>query len=178
MQATFKRKKKLINPRMQLRLILIFFCAAGLAVQVEAVLIAATMSRLAKTLPNDGAELSERIPEFVRTNLILAFLVLTPVMLFIGVIATFKICGPLYRFEQFLRAVRDGRQIEPCRIRKDDELHDFCTLLNEVTAPLRERAVKECGLNPAGVDEPQPALPAERREAAVKTTGTAKSERS
>ncbi|MFN0008259.1 MAG: hypothetical protein ACKVXR_10150 [Planctomycetota bacterium] len=178
MQPSFKRRKKLINPRMQLRLILIFFCAAGLAVQVEAVLIAMTMSRLAKTLPNDGAELSERMPEFVRTNLILAFLVLTPVMLFIGVIATFKICGPLYRFEQFLRAVRDGRQIEPCRIRKDDELQDFCTLLNEVTAPLRERAIHESGPKPAPLAEPQPALPTERRGAEEKSTKGAASERS
>ena len=171
MQATFKRKKKLINPRLQLRIILIFFCAAALAVQLEAVLIAITLSRLAKTMPNDGAELTERMPEFVRTNLILAFVVLAPLMLVIGVIATFKICGPLYRFEVFLRAVRDGRQIEPCRIRKDDELHDFCTLLNEVTAPLRERAVTEPGVKPARFDEPQPALPTERREAAEKTTG-------
>lgn len=173
MKATFKRRKKLVNPRSQLRLILIFFCAAGLAVQVAAVSIAVTLSRLAKTLPNDGAELNERLPEFVRTNLIMTFLVLAPFMLLIGVIATFKIFGPLYRFEQFLKAVRDGRQIEPCRIRKDDEFHDFCALLNEVTAPLRERAVVEPGVNTTRVDEPQPALPAERREAAEKTARSA-----
>jgi hypothetical protein len=173
MQAKFKRRKKLINPRMQLRLSLIFFCAAGLAVQIQAVLIAVTFSRLAKSLPNDAVEMAEKMPEFVRTNLILAFVVLTPLMLFIGVLATFKIFGPLYRFEVFLKAVRDGRQIEPCRIRTDDELHDFCALLNEVTAPLRERAVTEPGVKTTHIDEPQPALPTERREAAEKTAKTA-----
>lgn len=167
----YSRKKKLINPRLQLRLVAIFLCAAGLAVQVEAVLIALTLSRLSRELPNDGAVLLELLPEFVRTNLVLTFLLLTPLMIGVGIVATFKIAGPLYRFEQFLRAVRDGQQTEPCRLRKGDELQHICTLLNEVTAPLRERARPASDAKPAGdVGHPQPALPAERREPAGKTT--------
>ena len=168
-----KRKKKLINPRLQLRLIGIFLCAACLAVQVEAILITLTLSRLSRTLPTDGPALLEQVPEFVRTNLILTFLLLTPVMLGVGIVATFKIAGPLHNFEQFLRNVRDGKQVEPCQIRKGDELQSMCTLLNEVTAPLRERAVTEPGVKTTHIDEPQPALPSERREAAEKAAGSA-----
>ena len=39
----------------------------------------------------------------------------------------------------FLNQVIRGEKPEPCRIRKRDELQDFCKLLNEVTAPLREQ---------------------------------------
>jgi len=173
----FQRKKKLINPRLQLRLVAIFLCAAGLAVQVEAILVALTLSRLAGKLPNDGAELIEQLPEFVRTNLLLTFLLLAPLMIGVGIVATFKIAGPLHRFEQFLRAVRDGHQVQPCQIRKGDELQALCTLLNEVTAPLRERAASKSGtVHEHDVDHPRPALPSESREAVQKSTGGATSE--
>ena len=173
----FQRKKKLINPRLQLRLIGIFLCAAGLAVQVEAILITLTLTRLAGGLPNDGSELIEQVPEFVRTNLMLTFLLLAPLMLGVGIVATFKIAGPLHRFEQFLRAVRDGQQVEPCKIRKGDELQTLCILLNEVTAPLRERAAAKTGTGHShDVDGPRPALPTETREAASKSKGGATTE--
>ena len=139
-------------------------------------LITLTLTRLAGTLTNDGSELLEQLPEFVRTNLMLTFLLLTPLMLGVGIVATFKIAGPLHRFEQFLRAVRDGQQVDPCQIRKGDELLGLCTLLNEVTAPLRERAAAKSGSKPAhDVDEPRPAMPGERPEAAAKSTKNAAS---
>jgi hypothetical protein len=173
----FQRKKKLINPRLQLRLVGIFLCAAGLAVQVEAILITLTLTRLAGGLPNDGSELMEQVPEFVRTNLMLTFLLLAPLMLGVGIVATFKIAGPLHHFEQFLRAVRDGQQVAPCQIRKGDELQEFCTLLNEVTAPLRERAAAKSGTAHAhDVDHPQPALPSGSRETVHESTRGTKSE--
>jgi nitrogen fixation/metabolism regulation signal transduction histidine kinase len=113
----------------------------------------------------------------VRTNLLLTFLLLTPLMLGVGIVATFKIAGPLHNFEQFLRAVRDGQQVEPCQIRKGDELQTLCTLLNEVTAPLRERAASNSGSPRAhDVDDPRPAIPSERREAAEKSSEKSASE--
>jgi hypothetical protein len=172
-----RRKKKLIKPRLQLRLVAIFLCAAGLAVQVEAILIALTLARLSRTLTHDGSELLEQLPEFVRTNLLLTFLLLTPVMLGVGIVATFRIAGPLHNFEQFLRAVRDGQQVEPCQIRKGDELQSMCTLLNEVTAPLRERAASNSASKSAhDLDGPRPAIPSERHDAAAKSTEKAASE--
>ena len=166
-----QRKKKLINPRLQLRLVAIFLCAACLAVQVEAILITLTLTKLAGKLPSDGAELMEQVPEFVRTNLLLTFLVLTPLMCAVGIVATFKIAGPLHRFDMFLRAVRDGHQVEPCKIRKGDELQAMCTLLNEVTAPLREKAASKTGAKAKhDVDEPRSALPTEHHEKAEKAS--------
>jgi hypothetical protein len=171
-----QRKKKLINPRLQLRLVVIFLCAAGLAVQVEAILITLTLTRLSRTLPNDGSELLEQLPEFVRTNLLLTFLLLAPLMLGVGIVATFRIAGPLHNFEKFLRAVRDGQQVDPCQIRKGDELQAICTLLNEVTAPLRESAASKAGSKLThDLDDPRPAMPAERREAGAKSTQNAES---
>src|SRR5262249_32523747 len=105
------RKKRLINPGLQLRLVVVFLCCAGLAVQVEAILIAFTLSRLAEKMPTDGQRLLDAMPEFLTTNLILTFLVLAPLTLGVGIVATFRIAGPLHRFEQFLRAVLAKEQV-------------------------------------------------------------------
>jgi len=134
------RKKKLILPRLQLRLVAVFLCTACLTVQATAILVSFTLARLARELPNDGEALMGALPEFLWTNLLLGLCLLLPLTLGVGIVSTFKIAGPLYRFDKFLRDVRDGRQSEPCRLRRGDELQDLCTLLNEVTEPLRERA--------------------------------------
>ena len=177
MDRSYKRKKKLINPSLQLRLVAVFLCTAGVAVQVEAILIALTLSQLAGKLPNDGGILLTALPEFLRTNLLLTLALLVPLTIGIGVVATFKIAGPLYRFEQFLRAVRDGEQTEPCRIREGDELRELCQLLNEVTAPLRERGTATAQrIAPEDIDRLRPALPAQRRHEAGVDAGHATSE--
>jgi hypothetical protein len=134
------RKKRLINPSMQLRLVAIFLCTAALAVQAEAILITYTLTRLAERMPTDGSLLLAELPEFVRTNLLLTFAMLAPMALGVGIVATFRIAGPLYRIEKFLRNMKEGKQIEPCTIRKGDELQELCSLLNDVTAPLRAKS--------------------------------------
>jgi hypothetical protein len=154
------RKKKLINPGLQLRLVAIFLCSAALAVQAEAILITYTLTKLAEEMPNDGSVLLAQLPEFVRTNLLMTFALLAPLTLGVGIVATFRVAGPIYRFEQFLRAVKEGRQVEACVIRKGDELHGFCALLNEVTAPLREKAAGSSRAGNVQVDSIAPAIPA------------------
>jgi len=153
------RKKKLINPGLQLRLVAIFLCSAALAVQAEAILITYTLTKLAEDMPNDGSVLLSQLPEFVRTNLLLTFALLAPLTLGVGIVATFRVAGPLYRFQQFLQAVKEGRQVEPCTIRKGDELHEFCVLLNDVTAPLRAKAQATAPESPLAVESVAAAIP-------------------
>lgn len=155
-----KRMQKLIKPGLQLRLVLIFLCTAGLAVQVQAILLAFTLSQLADDMPTDGNLLLARMPEFIGNNILLTLLFLFPLTIAVGIVATFRFAGPLHRFERFLVDVKDGRQAEPCRLRKGDELGEICALLNEITEPLRAR-------NGSPSDEPRnrevesvhPALP-------------------
>jgi hypothetical protein len=153
------RKKKLVNPILQLRIVAIFLCTAGLAVQVEAILIAYTLTQLAGRMPNDGSMLLAEIPEFVRTNLLLTFALLAPLTLAVGIVATFKIAGPLYRFERHLTSVLEGKQVEPCTIRKGDELQHLCVLLNDVTAPFRARSSTVSKAVEVDLESVGPAMP-------------------
>jgi hypothetical protein len=91
--------------------------------------------------------------------------VLLPLAFAVGVAVTFRVAGPIYRFEQHLRVVAEGRDPGPCKIRKGDELQDFCDVLNAALGRMRQSGAFS---NPddARHDAGQTADPRERREAA------------
>jgi hypothetical protein len=158
-----QRKKKLIEPRLQLRFSLAFLSTALLLVLVQAIVIHFVLQRLAARLPHDSELLRAEIPGTLLISFAFTFLFLAPLSLAIGVNATFRVLGPLYRFRVFLRQLADGEHPAPCRIRERDELQDFCDLLNEVTEPLRRSSPEvEVVDGPEQDPElPDPALPRE-----------------
>ena len=87
--------------------------------------------------------LLDQIPERLLWILGFSYGVCLPLTFCVGVVVTFRFAGPIYRFEKYLKALARGEQVEECRIRKGDELQEFCKLLNEATAPLRSRARPE-----------------------------------
>jgi len=135
-----RRKKKLIEPRIQQRFVLIFLSTTALAVLVQALVVSHLLLGVADRLPNDGLTLKAELLGILTSGLTATLLLLTPLTLVVGIASTHKIVGPLYRFRVYLTSLALGEQSEPCRIRKDDELQDFCALLNRVTAPLRSQA--------------------------------------
>ena len=136
--ARSKRRITLIQPRFQLKLTLSFLGVCVLALTLQFLLFTSALTRLALELPHDGPLLLESVPKYSLVILGISFLVLMPMTLFAGILFTFRIAGPLYRFEMFLRAIIRGERPQSCRIRKGDELQEFCVLLNQATAPLRE----------------------------------------
>jgi methyl-accepting chemotaxis protein len=139
----YKRRKKLIQPRLQFRLIFTFLGVALLALLLQFILFGATISMLAGDLPQDGPLLQDRIPQYTLMVFGISLGVLLPMTLCIGVIVTFRIAGPLYRFEQHLKAIARGEDPGVCRIRREDELQEFCTTFNAALDKLRERRLGE-----------------------------------
>jgi hypothetical protein len=134
-----KRRIKLIKPRLQLHLIAAFIGLSALGFLLQALLIAMRLSERAAFLPtNAGNALIEMIPRLPLEVLLLSFGILLPLTFAVGVLVTFRIAGPVFRFEQFLKEVINGTQIGPCRIRRGDALHELCDLINEATEPLRQ----------------------------------------
>lgn len=138
--AAYKRRKKLIQPRLQLRLILSFLGVALLALLLQFILFAATIATLAADLPQEGEILIERIPGYTIAVLAISIGVLLPLTFFVGILTTFRIAGPLYRFEQHLKAIARGEDPGVCRIRKGDELQEFCRILNAALDRLKADA--------------------------------------
>ena len=86
--------------------------------------------------------------------LAVSFGMLLPLTIAIGILVTFRIAGPLYRFERFLELVIRGEQVGPCKLRNGDELQDLCDLINEATRPLRMRTANGDGPHVDFDDDP------------------------
>jgi len=138
--AKYKRRIKLIKPSLQLKLTFVFVGLSAMALLLQFVLLANSLSQLALLLPNDGMLLVDKMAPMLFGALATSFVVFLPIVFAVGVLTTFRIAGPLYRFEMFMNQVIRGEKPGDCRIRKGDQLQDFCVVLNEVTRPLREQA--------------------------------------
>ena len=136
----FKRRIKLIKPRLQLKLVAMFAGVSATSLLLQYMLFAARFSEVASTLPDGGVQVMSVLPGILMQVLAMSFAFLLPVMLCVGIVSTHRIAGPVYRFEQYLKQVARGGVTDPCRIRDGDELWDLCDLINEATAPLRHKA--------------------------------------
>ncbi len=138
-QTRHKRRVKLIKPGLQLKMVVMFLCVSTTALLLQYLLFASRLSDAATGLPDGGAALIAVMPELLFGALVMSFAFLLPVMMCVGILTTFRIAGPVYRFERYLEQVARGEQVGPCRLRKGDELWDLCDRINEATAPLRHQ---------------------------------------
>ena len=132
-----RRSIRLINPRLQHRMVGAFVGLAVLAMLLQFLFLGARLTHVASTIPDGGAELATEVPLVLVKVLLVSLIALIPIIYAFGVRITFKLAGPIYRFESFLRAVSEGTQVEECRIRRKDQLHDLCRQINEATAMAR-----------------------------------------
>lgn len=137
-----KRRIKLIKPGLQLRLTAVVVGFGALALMLQTLLFLSAVTRIATRLPHDGDLALEVMLGELWSSFGLALALGTPTLVAVGILATFRFAGPVFRLERFLRQVIAGEQPEDCRLRKGDELHEFCGLINEATRPLRERPVE------------------------------------
>ncbi len=153
------RQNRLVRPRLQVRLILAFLGVATFALLMQYVLFASALSAAAAELPHDGELFLESAFGISLVILAISLGVLLPLTLFVGVIVTFRIAGPVHRFQTHLRSVADGIDPGVCRIRKGDELHDLCAILNSALDRMRRNGAFEPGTEreAAGVVETEAA---------------------
>jgi len=133
-----QRKFRLIRPRLQLRLMLSFLGVSVLALLLQYMVFIRVLTELASELPHDGELLMGEFPSRLLWVLLTTCALLFPATLYVGVLATRRIAGPVYRFETYLKQVLRGEMREDCRLRQGDELLELCSLINEATRPLRQ----------------------------------------
>jgi hypothetical protein len=155
------RLRKLIHPRLQLRLILTFTGLVLLALVFQFVLFTSVMS---ETLEASGGAFSEHFASVAaafRSVLLISLGVVLPRTAMVGILCTAKIVGPLYNNTNFLRRSLAGARPRECRRRSDDEYQDLCALVNQVTVHLREPATTAAHEAAGAHPDPAAALPAQ-----------------
>jgi hypothetical protein len=137
----YKRTRKLIQPKFQMKIAFACLGIAVMATLVLTVLLNQVVLDFADKGWIDSARVEQEWIGVLLTKLLIALAVLTPMTLALGVILMHRVAGPLYRFRQFMAAVARGEHPNECKLRKNDELMDFCELLNRFTAPIRNGSV-------------------------------------
>lgn len=137
------RRIKLIKPRLQFRLIGAFVGLTALTLLLQFLLLAARLTVTASSMDQGGEVLMNLTGGLLIDILLFSFGVLLPLVCAVGVLVTFRIAGPVYRFEQYLGQVARGEDPGPCRIRKGDQLQDLCDKVNEAVSALRGRSAAD-----------------------------------
>jgi len=138
-----KRRRKLIKGKLQLSLAAIFAGLSTLALLLQSLAFGAMLANAADNMPVGGEYLLDLMPTLLGWSVVFALGVVVPLTVAVGITTSFRLVGPVHRFEEFLREVIRGRQAGPCKIRDKDAFADLCGLINQATEPLRRRTVTD-----------------------------------
>lgn len=133
----YVRRRKLIKPRLQLKLTCLFVGLVALSLLLQYTLFSNRLTHLALRLPNDSDVLLNSTNQMLGQVLALSFLMFLPLTLLVGIMATFRIAGPVYRIEKFLESVEAGQCPPDFHLRKGDELQELAGIVVSATRPLR-----------------------------------------
>ena len=113
---------------------------AALALLLQHMYFIKILTDTALKLPRDGSLLLDQVDGMLLTMLVGTCLVMLPVTFLVGIVATHRWAGPLYRMTTYLRTVARGEGPGDCKLRKGDELQELCDLINDVTKEKRAAA--------------------------------------
>lgn len=129
--AKFKRRIKLVDPKLQIQLTMTFVGLSALGLVMQFILFQSSLSQLSAELPNDGNQVMEAVNGILPGVFGITMLVILPLTYAVGVLSTFRIAGPVYRLKLFLREIREKGYEEPCRLRDGDKLQDLADEISE-----------------------------------------------
>jgi len=87
---------------------------------------------------------------------ILASVLLIPLVIWDVVKTSHRFVGPIFRLENAVKDLADGKPVEPIRFRKNDQWHSLAEQFNrlsEVTAELRKDQVRDSKFSEASPEE-------------------------
>lgn len=141
----YKRKQYIVAAKFQLKYIglilaLVFLTGILCSYVVYYTSMLLLGDKLANVYPQ-GRLIS--IVNMVNIRILLSLLLITPLVVIIGIYASHKIAGPIYRIEKFLNAMADGDFSMPLTLRKNDELIALANGINRVTESVKAMVRQE-----------------------------------
>ena len=156
-----QRKRQVILPNFQLRLVAKFVLLSLAALLCQFLFMGTLLTNLMRGFPGSESLIRE-VPTIVFKTVVFMGILQLPI-LFMGLIMTFRIAGPVYRFETYLHSLARNEHTGPCTIREKDEFGSLKEAINEVVARMDELREEVGEVRPEAADLPGP-QPARERE--------------
>ena len=144
--AKYRRKRYFIAKKFQLKYVGMILLLVSLTAIMCSYIIYYTMmltmgDKLANVYPQ-GRLMS--IVNMVNFRILLATIFLVaPLVVIIGIYASHKIAGPIYRIEKFLGSMADGDLSLPLTLRRNDELISLASGISRVVDSVKTTVKKE-----------------------------------
>ncbi len=144
--ARYRRKQYLVAKKFQLKYVgLILLLVSLTAIMCSYVIYCTMMLTMGDKLANvypQGRLMA--IVNMVNLRILLTMLlVVAPLVVIIGIYASHKIAGPIYRIEKFLGSMADGDLSLPLTLRRNDELLSLASGINRVIDSVKATVKKE-----------------------------------
>jgi hypothetical protein len=134
-----RRTKKFIRADVQVKIVFIALFVACLALLVNFQMSLATLWAIS----SQPGPTVEGTLDTIRQELVVKFLITValtiPLSICVGILYSFRFCGPLYRFKKYFDELVDGSWETRCALRKGDDLWDICDSINAGMGNLREQ---------------------------------------
>lgn len=129
-----RRKRKLIRVDLQLKIVFLTLLVACLALLINFQLSLAALWSLEATLSNTSSVelLVEEVREVLLQKFLLSVGIGIPFAVSVGLLYSFKFCGPICRFKVYFSELCGGSWRKPCTLRKGDDLQDVAQAINHV----------------------------------------------
>lgn len=136
-----RRRRKLVRLDLQLKIVFITLFVASLVLLINFQLTLAGLWSLSNQfLQNKSVDM---LLEGIRSSAIQKFFIsvclAVPLAASVGILYSFKFCGPIYRFKMYLTDLRKGRWDTRCMLRRNDDLQDVCEAINGAVEAFRSR---------------------------------------
>ena len=143
--AKFKRTQYLVKKEFQLKyvgmILAMIFLTAGLC---SYVVYYTSMISLGEKLANvypQGRLVS--IVKAVNFRILLSVIFITPLVALVGLLASHRIAGPIYRMESFLKAMGEGNFTSRITLRKGDELTTLADGMNDLADSMKSNIMRQ-----------------------------------
>jgi hypothetical protein len=127
-----RRRKKLIRLDLQLKIVFIMLFVTSIVLLINFQLTLVGILGLDSQFGNNAQ--SKVVLDSIRQMMLLRFLIsaglAVPLAASVGILYSFKFCGPIYRFKKYFTDLVNGRWDQRCSLRKDDDLKDVCASIN------------------------------------------------
>jgi hypothetical protein len=134
-----RRRKKFIRSDLQLRIVFMSLFVASLVLLINFQMsLAAVWTISSQPALSVEAAMDQVWHELVKKFLI-SVLLAVPLSVSVGILYSFKFCGPIYRFKKYFTELVTSNWDVRCNLRKGDDLWDVCDAINAGVGVFRER---------------------------------------
>ena len=134
-----RRRRKFIRKDLQLKIIFgtLFVALIVLVINFQLPIMGMRIMRTNSSILLDAHY--NLMVKLLVTSFATSFLLTIPLAIWMGIVFSFQFCGPIYKIKKFFVELNSGRWDRICRLRKNDDLKDVASVINQYVGLARDR---------------------------------------